>query len=106
MEQVSADKAYDSFDCRKAILAKGARPGIRPRKGAAIMPPREINRPPPIRGKIVERIIGIGSRTRKLEAAYHRRSLAETAICRTRSLITPGLGHAPCQTGKPKPQSP
>lgn len=36
---VCADKAYDSFDCHAAILAREARPVILPRKDAAIRPP-------------------------------------------------------------------
>jgi IS5 family transposase len=45
---VCADKAYDSFDCHAAILAKDARPVIPPRKGAAIRPPaRRPDAPPP-----------------------------------------------------------
>jgi len=91
LEQVSADKAYDSFGCHKAILAKGARPVIPPRKGAAITPPPSIKEPPPTRGAIVKRIIAIGAKAWKIEAGYHRRSLAETAIYRTKTLIGPTL---------------
>lgn len=91
LEQVSADKAYDSFGCHKAILAKGARPVIPPRKGAAITPPPGVKDPPPTRGAIVKRIIEIGSKAWKIEAGYHRRSLAETAMYRTKTLISPNL---------------
>jgi len=91
LEQVSADKAYDSFGCHKAILAKGARPVIPPRKGAAITPPPRLKDPPPTRGAIVKRIHEIGSKAWKIEANYHRRSLAETAMYRTKTLIGPTL---------------
>jgi Transposase DDE domain len=91
LEQVSADKAYDSFGCHKAILAKGARPVIPPRKGAAILPSPGARDPPPTRGAIVKRITEIGSRAWKIEARYHRRSLAETAMYRTKTLISPTL---------------
>jgi len=91
LEQVSADKAYDSFGCHKAILAKGARPVIPPRKGAAISPPPGAKDPPPTRGAIVRRITEIGSKPWKIEAGYHRRSLAETAVYRTKTLISPNL---------------
>ncbi len=47
------DKAHDSFNCHKAILARGGLSVIPPRKGAAITPPREIKDPPPTRGEIV-----------------------------------------------------
>ncbi len=91
LEQVSADKAYDSFACHRAILAKGARPVIPPRKGAAITPPPGAKDPPPTRGAVVKRIHEIGSKAWKIEANYHRRSLAETAIYRTKTLISPNL---------------
>lgn len=91
LEQVSADKAYDSFGCHKAILAKGARPVIPPRKGAAITPPPGVKDPPATRGAIVKRIHEIGGKAWKVEANYHRRSLAETAMSRTKTLISPSL---------------
>jgi DDE family transposase len=91
LEQVSADKAYDSFGCHKAILARGARPVIPPRKGAAIIPSPGAKDPPPTRGAIVKRITEIGSRAWKIEANYHRRSLAENAMYRTKTLIGPTL---------------
>jgi len=91
LEQVSADKAYDSFGCHKAILAREARPVIPPRKGAAITPPPGAKDPPPTRGAIVKRITEIGSKAWKVEANYHRRSLAETAMYRTKILISPTL---------------
>lgn len=91
LEQVSADKAYDSFGCHKAILAKGANPVIPPRKGAAITPPPGAKDPPSTRGAIVKRITEVGSKVWKVEANYHRRSLAETAMYRAKFLISPIL---------------
>ena len=91
LEQVSADKAYDSFGCHKAILARDARPVIPPRKGAAITPPPGAKDPPPTRGAIVKRIIEIGSKAWKVEANYHRRSLAETAMYRVKTLFNSTL---------------
>ena len=91
LSQVSADKAYDSFACHKAILARDARPVIPPRKGAAITPPPGAKDPPPTRGAIVKRIAEIGLKAWKVEAGYHRRSLSETAMYRYKSLISPTL---------------
>jgi len=91
LEQVSADKAYDSFANHKAILARGARPVIPPRKWAAITPPPGTRDPPPTRGAIVKRITEIGSKAWKIEAGYHRRSLAETTMYRVKTLIGPTL---------------
>jgi len=71
LEQVSADKADDSFGGHEAILAKGATPVIPPRKGAAITPPPGARDPPPTRRGIVRRISEIGSKAWKVEANDH-----------------------------------
>ena len=88
---VCADKAYDSFDCHEAILAKDAQPVIPPRKGAAIRPPAGRKDAPPTRGEAVARIAEIGRKAWKAETGYHRRSLAETAMYRYKTLIGPSL---------------
>jgi Transposase DDE domain len=88
---VYGDKAYDAFDIHSAILARGARPVIPPRKGAAIRPPPRLKDPPPTRGAAVARIAAIGRTAWKQETGYHRRSLAETAMFRYKTLIGPGL---------------
>jgi IS5 family transposase len=88
---VCADKAYDSFDCHAAILARDAQPVIPPRKGAAILPPPGRKEVPPTRGAAVARIAEVGRDTWKAETGYHRRSLAETAMLRYKTLISPSL---------------
>ena len=88
---VYADKAYDSFECHRAILARAAQPVIPPRKGAAIRPPPRIKDPPPTRGAAVARIAEIGRKAWKQETRYHRRSLVETAMGRYKAIIGPGL---------------
>ncbi len=88
---VYADKAYDSFDIHRAILAREARPVIPPRKGAAIRPPPGLKDPPPTRGAAVARIAEIGSKAWKEESRYHRRSLAETGMGRYKTIIGQGL---------------
>lgn len=88
---VCADKAYDSFGCHAAILARGAQPVIPPRKGAAIRPPPGRKDVPPTRGAAVARIAEIGRDAWKAETGYHRRSLAETAMLRYKTLIGPSL---------------
>lgn len=88
---VCADKAYDAFDIHAAILARGARPVIPPRKGAAIRPTRRVKNPPPTRGEAVARIAETGRKAWKQEVGYHRRSLAETAMSRYKTIIGPGL---------------
>lgn len=88
---VCADGAYDAFDAHAAILARGARPAIPPRKGAAIRPPPRIKNPAPTRGEAVARIAEIGRDAWKAETGYHRRSLAETAMLRYKTIIGPAL---------------
>ena len=88
---VYGDKAYDAFDIHAAILARGARPVIPPRKGAAIRPPPRLKNPPPTRGAAVARIAEVGRKAWKQETGYHRRSLAETAMFRYKTLIGPSL---------------
>ena len=88
---VCADKAYDSFDCHAAILAREARPVIPPRNGAAIRPPPGRPDVPPTRGQAVARIAEVGRDAWKAETGYHRRSLAETAMLRYKTLIGSSL---------------
>lgn len=88
---VCADKAYDAFDAHAAILARGARPVIPPRNGAAIRPPPARGDVPPTRGEAVARIAEIGRDAWAAETGYHRRSLAETAMFRYKTLIGPSL---------------
>jgi IS5 family transposase len=88
---VCADKAYDSFACHAAVLARAARPVIPPRKGAAIRPPPGRKEVPSSRGEAVARIAEVGRDAWKAETGYHRRSLAETAMLRYKTLIGPSL---------------
>ena len=88
---VYGGKAYDAFDTHAAILAREARPVISPRKGAAIRPSPRVKDPPPTRGAAVARIAEIGRAAWTQETAYHRRSLAETAMSRYKTIIGPGL---------------
>lgn len=88
---VYGDGAYDAFNIHTAVLAHGARPVIPPRKGAAIRPPPRLKNPPPTRGAAVARIAEIGRKAWKQETGYHRRSLAETGVCRYKTIIGPGL---------------
>ena len=100
VDQVSADTAYDSFRCHRAIHDRHARPVIPPRKGASILPPRNLKDPPPTRGRIVQRIHQIGRKEWKKESNYHRRSLAETAMFRFKTIIDPKLRNRKFQNQK------
>lgn len=91
LEVVTADKGYDSFANHRAILARGARPVIPPRAGAAIAPDHKAKHPPSTRGDAVRRICEVGAAAWKVETGYHRRSLAETAMARYKTIISPNL---------------
>jgi len=91
LDQVSADKAYDSFKCHDAIYQRGAHPVIEPRQGASSKPPPGLKDPPPTRGQIVKRMHQIGRKEWKKESHYHRRSLAETAMFRYKTIIGPKM---------------
>ncbi len=64
---------------------------IPPRQGAAIRPPPGRKDAPPSRGEAVARIAEVGRDAWKAEVGYHRRSLAETAMLRYKTLIGPSL---------------
>jgi len=100
LDQVSADKGYDSFRCHGAIYQRGARPVIEPRKGASPVPPPGLNDPPPTRGQIVKRIHQVGRKEWKKESNYHRRSLAETAMFRYKTIIGPKMANRVFQNQK------
>ena len=87
INQVSADGAYDSLECYQQILEQEAEPVIPPRKDAVER--TEDSQHPEIssRNKVVREIEANGRKTWKQENAYHRRSLAETAMFRIKTLF-------------------
>lgn len=93
LEQVSEDMAYDTYNCHRAIHPRQRCHSRHPDpQGGSNNPPRPGTKdPPPTRGAIVKRITGIGSKAWKAEANYHRRSLADTAMCHVKTLLSPNL---------------
>lgn len=87
INQVSADSAYDSFECYQQILEQEAEPVIPPRKDAVER--TEDFQHPEIssRNQVVRKVEEQGSKTWKEESSYHRRSLAETAMFRIKTLF-------------------
>jgi IS5 family transposase len=92
--QVSGDGAYDKRDCYKAISERKAQAAIPPRRGARIWPAYRqagkhgnSNEPPLARDEHLRRIRRIGRAAWKQEIGYHRRSLAETAIFRVKTIF-------------------
>jgi IS5 family transposase len=85
LTQVTADGAYDTFDCYNAIEARGARPVIPPDANAVDHGSEDA------RDQTVRRVAEIGRKAWKVESGYHRRSLAETAMFRMKTLFGPHL---------------
>ena len=87
---VAADGAYDTHACHHAIRERQARALIPPRAGAVAWPPLAENQPHP-RTTILETIQQDGCKAWKQQSGYHRRSLAETAMFRLKTLFGSGL---------------
>ncbi|CRY28709.1 IS5 family transposase [Burkholderia pseudomallei] len=98
LEQVSADEsidtiggdgAYDTPACYASITARGAIPSIPPREGAVHWP---TTTPGASRRNAALDAIAQGSRREwKQQSGYHRRSLAENAMYRLKTLTDPCL---------------
>jgi hypothetical protein len=85
--EVLGDGAYDFQDCYKAIRAKGARAVIPPQVRARVRSGPEFRD----RNAAVVRGREIGRDEWKKEAGYHRRSLAETAMMRLKTIFSDRL---------------
>jgi hypothetical protein len=87
IKQVSADGAYDSRDCYDAIRARKARAAIPPQKRARIWRHGNTKAERHIRDENLRAIRRKGRREWKRESGYHRRSLAETAVFRMKTIF-------------------
>jgi hypothetical protein len=87
INQVSADGAYDTFECYEQILEIEAEPVIPPRVDAALN--SESNERPEIaaRNQVVRKINEPVRKKWKQTSGYHRRSLTETAMFRIKTLF-------------------
>jgi len=85
--QVSADGGYDRRTCYEAITQRGARAAIPPRRGAMIWQHGNCKQEPLPRDENLRRIRRVGRAKWKRESGYHRRSLAETAVFRLKTLF-------------------
>jgi IS5 family transposase len=86
-----ADGAYDRRGVYEALERRGARAVIPPRRDAKVQ--RHGNRAGPrlARDENLRRIRKIGRAAWKRESGYHRRSLAETAMCRMKTIFGGGV---------------
>ena len=85
--QASLDKGYDYISCYEAVQARGGLPVIPPRKSAVVNPGKRWTQ----RNAYVQRIQEVGAEAWKKETNYHRRSLAETAMFRLKTIFGPQL---------------
>lgn len=85
--QVSADSGYDRRTCYEAIAQRGARTAIPPRRGARIWQHGNSKAERLARDENLRRIRTVGRATWKRESGYHRRSLAETAMFRLKTIF-------------------
>lgn len=79
--------AYDFHDCYRAIHERGARSVIPPKKRARVRGEPEFRD----RDAAVLRAREVGRDEWKKEAGYHRRSLAETAVMRLKTIFSDKL---------------
>jgi IS5 family transposase len=87
LEQVSADGAYDTRPCYDAIQECEAKAGIPPRKNAKIWQHGNCKAPPHPRDENLRTIRQHGRKAWKRQSKYHRRSLAETTMCRLKTIF-------------------
>jgi hypothetical protein len=87
LEQVSADGAYDTRPCYEVIQEREAKAGIPPRKNAKIWQHGNCKALPHPRDENLRAIRQHGRKTWKRQSNYHRRSLAETTMCRLKTIF-------------------
>jgi hypothetical protein len=86
IEQMSADGAYDKGKVYKAAAAKGVEKITIPPRRDAVLWDEDSVEPQP-RNVNLRRIAEIGRKEWKEESGYHRRSLAETAMFRYKTIF-------------------
>lgn len=86
IEQVLADGSYDTRACHEAIAQRQARAAIPPRENAQPWEPKADGSVHP-RTALLAPIAQVGLAQWKRESGYHRRSLAETAMFRLKTLF-------------------
>ncbi len=87
IEQVSGDGGYDTRTCYQAITQRGARATIPPRANAKLWQPNNTGKPTHARDRNLREIEQKGRKQWKQDSGYHRRSLAETAMFRIKTLF-------------------
>jgi hypothetical protein len=91
IEQISGDGAYDTRESYRAIVSCGARPVIPPRANAKPWTEQPGHPEALARNVALAAITERGETQWKRDNGYHRRSLAETAMFRIKTLFGPTL---------------
>ena len=87
--QVSADGAYDKRICYEALKKRVVNQiAIPPQRNARIIEHGNSSAPPFARDENLRRIRRVGRKRWKEEVGYHRRSLAENAMFRLKTIFT------------------
>jgi hypothetical protein len=87
LDTVGGDGAYDTWEVYDVIEDYGATPVIPPQRNAKIKKPGNCSGPPLPRDEAIRYIRGHGRKKWKRVSCYHRRSLAETAVYRFKTLM-------------------
>lgn len=90
--QVSADGGYDTRGCYEAIHARGARAVIPPQRRARIWQHGNRKAERQQRDENLRSIRRVGRARWKRESGYHRRSLAEVAVFRLKTIFGERVG--------------
>jgi IS5 family transposase len=88
IKQVSGDGAYDRRTCYDAIRARQAHAAVPPQHNAKIWQHGNTTAERLARDQNLRRIRQIGRAAWKRECGYHRRSLAETAMFRLKTIFS------------------
>ena len=91
LRQVSAEGAYDKRRCYEAIEQHGAKAVIPPRREAKMWQHGNCVAPPHPRDENLRALRQKGRRQWKQDSGHHRRSLAETAFFRLKTIFGPTL---------------
>jgi hypothetical protein len=90
-KKFGGDGAYDKWKVYQTLDQRGIAPIIPPRKDAKIKQHGNSNQPPLPRDETIRSIRKHGRAKWKRQVGYHRRSLAETAMYRLKTIFGPTL---------------
>lgn len=83
----TGDGAYDKWKVYDALAAREIKPVIPPQRNAKIKRHGNASCPPLPRDEAIRAIRSVGRKSRKEQVGYHRRSLAETAMYRMKTIF-------------------